>query len=89
MVNLFLGNRLNVAVLVDVASGNKANLMRLERIEGLKSNAVHRITDFIENDEGDIEDLLSPNLYATLVNEAFSVPARLLLLIWPTTISIE
>lgn len=74
LVSLFAGNNLNVAVLADVATGNKKTLKRLEDSGILKENRIHRITDFTGGDEGDIEDLLSPELYAALINEAFSLP---------------
>lgn len=75
LVSLFVGNNLNVAVLTDVAKGNKKALRRLEDSGILSDNHIHRITDFIDDEEGDIEDMLSPQLFTKLVNEAFSLPA--------------
>jgi hypothetical protein len=59
--------------LVDVAKGNKATLRRLESSGILDENRIHRVTDFIDGDEGDIEDFLGADLYANLLNDAFSL----------------
>lgn len=76
LVSLFAGNNLNVAVLADVAKGNKSALKRLESSGILEENRVHRITDFTGGEEGDIEDFLGADLYAALINDAFSLPAK-------------
>ncbi len=73
LVSLFVGNNINVAVLTDVAKGNKMALRRLEASGILSDNHVHRITDFIDEDEGDIEDMLSPQLFTKLINKAFNL----------------
>jgi len=79
LVSLFAGNNLNVSVLADVAKGNKAVLRRLEDAGILKENHLYRITDFTETDEGDIEDFLTPDLFAALINDAFSLPQNIAL----------
>lgn len=75
-VSLFGGNKLNVAVLTDFASGQKKKVERLRESQLLKEGHVYTVADFCDQDEGDIEDLLSPTLFVLIVNEAYSLPNK-------------
>lgn len=74
-VALFGGNKLNVVVLTDYASGQK------KKVEDLKKSMLIRegsrvllATDFVELPEADIEDLFGRKLYLCLVDAACGVP---------------
>lgn len=74
-VALFGGNKLNVVVLTDYASGQK------KKVEDLKKSMLIRegsrvllATDFVELPEADIEDLFGRKLYLHLVDAACGVP---------------
>ena len=74
LVSLFTDNNIKVAVLTAVAADNKNPLQQLQDAGILEANRICRITDFTGGDEGDMEDMLSPELYAALINDAFSLP---------------
>lgn len=74
-VALFGGNKLNVAVLTDYASGQK------RKVDELKKNALIRdgsrvllATDFVELPEADVEDIFGRKLYLRLVDNACCIP---------------
>lgn len=74
-VALFGGNKLNVVVLTDYASGQK------KKVEELKKNVLIRdgsrvllATDFVELPEADVEDMFGRKLYLRLVDTACSIP---------------
>lgn len=76
-VALFGGNKLNLAVLTDYASGQK------KKVEELKKSALIRdgsrvllATDFVKLPEADIEDLFGRKLYLRLVDAACAVPTK-------------
>ena len=67
-VSLFGGNKLHVAVLLDYAKGQKTKVDNLKQSKLLQDGHVFTVTDFIPQEEGDIEDLLGPELYVNIVN---------------------
>jgi energy-coupling factor transporter ATP-binding protein EcfA2 len=71
--SLFSGNNLNVAVLCDYGSGDKAKVERLRQSQILKAGRVLAATDFTGKSESDIEDFLTADLYLTLVNRALGL----------------
>ena len=71
--SLFGGNRLNIAVLCDLAYGEKKKVERLKASEILKAGQIYTIADFTGKSEGDIEDIFHPELYSQILNEAFSL----------------
>lgn len=73
-VSLFGGNKINIAVLTDFAKGQKKKVERLRQSQLLKEGHVFTVADFCDQDEGDIEDLLSPDLFVSMVNESYSLP---------------
>jgi hypothetical protein len=74
-VSLFGGNRLHVAALIDFAAGQKGSVEKLRKSNLLKAGHVLLATDFCDQDEADIEDLLGEDLFVELVNRAYEIPA--------------
>jgi energy-coupling factor transporter ATP-binding protein EcfA2 len=73
-VSLFAGNSaLNVAVLADQAVGDKKKIELLRRSEILKAGHFFTVADFLGRDEADIEDLFDPEVFAGMLNKAYSL----------------
>jgi hypothetical protein len=70
-LSLFGGNKLHVAVLLDYAKGQKAKVDQLKQSKLLQDGHVFAVTDFVSQDEGDVEDLLGAELYVKLVNATY------------------
>jgi hypothetical protein len=80
-LSLFGGNKLHVAVLLDYAKGQKKKVDQIKESKLLQDGHVFTITDFVTQDEGDVEDLLGAELYVKLVNAAYGQqlePAKIL-----------
>ena len=75
-VSLFGGNHLNVAVLTDMASGSKTKLAKLKQSQVLNAEHLYAVTDFVDKDEADIEDIFEEDLLAKIVNKAFDLPVE-------------
>lgn len=71
--SLFSGNNLNIAVLCDYGSGDKAKVERLRQSQILKTGRVVTAADFSGKSESDIEDLFDEKFYCDLVNQAFEL----------------
>ena len=71
--SLFSGNNLNIAVLCDYGSGDKAKVERLRQSQILKTGRVLAATDFTGKSESDIEDFFATDLYLMLVNRALGL----------------
>ena len=87
-LSLFGGNKLHVAVLLDYTKGQKAKVDQLKQSKLLQDGHVFTITDFVSQDEGDVEDLLGVELYVKLVNATYSQqlePAKILALVPETS----
>lgn len=65
-VSLFAGNALNIAVLCDLAAGERGKVELLRRRDVLKSGRVRTVAEFTGQDEADVEDLLGPELVAAM-----------------------
>jgi len=76
-VSLFGGNKLNIAVLCDLAHGDKAKLDRLKKSQILNAGQLYTVADFTGKAESDVEDLIHPALYARMLNNAFDLPPAL------------
>ena len=74
-MRLFRGNRLNVAVLSDVAKGDFGKVERLRKSDVLKAGQFYTVADFLDRQEADIEDVFEPALFAALLNIAYSPPS--------------
>ena len=59
-VSLFAGKELHVAVLSDEAQGAKGKVERIRQSDILQAGHFYTVADFIEEQEGDIEDIFAP-----------------------------
>lgn len=74
--SLFGGNKLNIAVLCDYGAGDKGKVQKLRQSEILKTNQIFTASDFSGKTESDIEDFMTDELYAHIVNEAYSLQKK-------------
>lgn len=72
-VSLFGGNNLNLAVLCDLATGDKGKIEKLRKSEILKAGRLFTAADFSGKQEGDIEDFFHPAVYAEILNQAYGL----------------
>ncbi|MGE6277723.1 ATP-dependent nuclease [Aeromonas media] len=71
--SLFTGNNLNIAVLCDYGSGDKAKVERLRKSQILKTGRVLTTTDFTGKTESDIEDFFDTAFFCDLVSKAMGL----------------
>lgn len=74
-VRLFGGNGINVAVLSDIASGDKTKIENLKKAEILKAGHFYTCADFTAQAESDVEDIFDPALFVEMLNGAYKPPA--------------
>jgi len=74
-VRLFGGNRINVAVLSDIANGDKTKIENLKRADILKAGHFHTCADFTSQGEADVEDFFEKSLFVEMLNGAYKLPA--------------
>ena len=72
-VSLFAGKKLHIAVLSDEARGAKGKVEKIRRSEILRAGHFFTVADFIDADEGDIEDLFEAEIYAEIVNRSYQL----------------
>lgn len=77
-VSLFGGNKLNIAVLCDLAAGQKGKIEKLRR-DVLNAGQLFTAADFTGKQESDVEDLFHPAQYAELLNRTFGLTGGLAL----------
>ena len=70
---LFGGNKLDVAILADFSDGQKKKIRTLKESSLLKKGHVFSAEMFIDQEEADIEDILSRSFYVTLINKCYSL----------------
>jgi len=75
-VSLFGGNHLNVAVLTDIASGDKKKIEDLRKSEILQSGRIFTAGDFTGKSEADVEDFFDASLYCKIVNSAYALSGK-------------
>lgn len=75
-VRLFGGNRINLAVLSDIANGDKAKIENIKKADILKAGHFHTCADFTSQAEADIEDLFDADLFVEMLNGAYKPPAE-------------
>jgi hypothetical protein len=75
-VRLFGSNRVNVAVLSDIANGDKTKIENLKRAEILKAGHFYTCADFTGQPEADVEDLIDPDLFVLMLNGTYAPPAE-------------
>ena len=73
-ITLFKGRGLKIAALLDYHNDQKKMVEKLEESKLLENGHLLKTTEFVDQDEADIEDLIGWDLYATLVNGALSIP---------------
>jgi predicted ATP-dependent endonuclease of OLD family len=74
-VALFGGNKLNIAVLTDYASGQKKKVEDLKKSQLIRDGSrVLLATDFVNQPEADTEDLFGRSVYLRLVDAACGIP---------------
>ena len=73
-VRLFGGNRINVAVLSDIANGDKNKIENLKKANILKAGHFYTCADFTNQAESDVEDLFDADLFVEMLNGAFKPP---------------
>ena len=73
---LFGANRLNVAVLTDVAAGQKRRVRDIRESDLLKDGHVLTADRYVEGSEADTEDLIGRDTYVALVNLAYGLSGR-------------
>ena len=74
-VRLFGGNRINVAVLSDIANGDKTKIENLKKADILKAGHFYTCADFTNQAESDVEDLFETDLFVDMLNGAYKPPA--------------
>lgn len=74
-VRLFGGNRINVAVLSDIANGDKTKIENLKKADILKAGHFYTCADFTNQAESDVEDLFDADLFVEMLNGAYMPPA--------------
>ena len=74
--SLFGANKLNIAVLCDLASGDKSKIERLRKSNVLKASQIFTAADFTNKSESDIEDFLHPELFVRLLNSAYGLSKK-------------
>ena len=73
-ITLFKGRGLKIATLLDYHKGQKKIVKKLEESNLLEDDHLLKTTEFVDQDEADVEDLIGWDLYAALVNGALSIP---------------
>ena len=75
--SLFAGNQLNIAALSDQAVGDRKKIEDLRRAQILKAGQFYTVADLLDRPEADIEDLFDPEVFATVLNETYSLEGEL------------
>jgi predicted ATP-dependent endonuclease of OLD family len=74
-VRLFGSNKINVAVLSDVASADRQKIEAVKKQQILKAGHFYTAADFVGQQEADIEDIFDAELFAEILNGAYKPPA--------------
>lgn len=72
-ISLFGGNKLHIAVLTDLAHGQKRRIEDLRRSDLLREGHVFTADTYAGQNEADVEDLLGADIYASLVNACYDL----------------
>jgi hypothetical protein len=75
-VSLFGASNLEIGVLLDDDSRIDQRLKEIEERNVLDLGHVKTISEFVDEDEGDTEDLFSEEFYTSLVSEAYGFELR-------------
>ena len=74
--SLFGANNLNIAVLCDLAVGDKSKLEKLRKSQILKAGQLYTAADFTGKSESDIEDFIHPEIFVKLLNSAYDLSMK-------------
>lgn len=74
-VRLFLGNRINIAVLSDIANGDKTKIENLKKANILKAGHFNTCADFTAQSEADVEDLFETDVFTMMLNGTYNPPS--------------
>lgn len=74
-VRLFGGNRINMAVLSDVANGDRTKIENLKKANILRAGHFYTCAEFTDQSEADVEDLFEADLFVEMLNGAYKPPA--------------
>ncbi len=72
-VSLLSGKDLHIAVLTDLAKGQKKKVERFRESKILKEGHVYTISDFCDQSEADVEDMFSAGLLVSIINQAYNL----------------
>lgn len=75
-LSLFGGQRLNIAVLVDLAHGQKNKVEELRRHALLNAGRVFSADQYAGQKEADVEDIIGRKNYVAIVNAAFNLDTK-------------
>ena len=75
-VSLFTGNGLDVIALSDYTKKDKNKLEALRQSQIVKDGGVLTISDFVSQEEADIEDLFGSSLFCQIVNGAYDLKGK-------------
>ena len=75
-VSLFAGKKLHIAVLSDEARGDKGKVEKIRRSDILQAGHFYTVADFIDPEEGDIEDIFDREIYTEIVNRSYVLDDR-------------
>ena len=74
-VRLFGGNKINVAVLSDIAKGELGKIEKLRRSDIMRAGQFFTVADFVNQAEADVEDLFEADMFVSMLNGAYAPPA--------------
>lgn len=71
-LTLFGANDMKVAVLVDSSVSTSESVTELKKAGKLYDGGIVQVGEVLGRDEADLEDLLDPQMYVALINEAYA-----------------
>ena len=75
-VSLFGGNKLDIAVVIDFVKGQKSKVDAMKQSQLLKDGRVLTFADVLSQGEADVEDMLGSELFAAILNVAYSLKGK-------------
>jgi predicted ATP-dependent endonuclease of OLD family len=75
-VRLFGGNKINIAVLSDIANADKKKIDAVRKEQILNAGHFMTVADFVQQQEADVEDVFAPKLYVAMLNGAYNPPSE-------------
>lgn len=73
-VALFAGQKLDIAALTDYAKSDRKRLDVLRQNKVMESNRLLTFATVLKTEEADVEDVFTPAMYASILNQAFNLP---------------